>query len=150
MDKTFKIGDRIIGNAQASAEYRITTTGWTGEVLGHNRNKIYVQEKRQDSHGFWVEPKYFDLYRGTSKKEEQPTNTPEPTNTLDNQTPEIRKVIFNNPATVVIWNDDTKTVVKCQEGDTFDKEKGLALCIAKKALGNTSRFNNTFKKWTNQ
>lgn len=59
----------------------------------------------------------------------------------------INKVIFNNPATIVLWNDGTKTVVKCQEGDTYDKEKGLALCIAKKALGNKSNFNNEFKRW---
>jgi len=59
----------------------------------------------------------------------------------------IKKVIFNDPATIVFWNDGTKTVVKCQEGDTYDKEKGLALCIAKKALGNKGNFNNEFKKW---
>lgn len=59
----------------------------------------------------------------------------------------IKKVIFNDPATIVLWNDGTKTVVKCQEGDTYDKEKGLALCIAKKALGNKSNFNNEFKRW---
>ncbi len=59
----------------------------------------------------------------------------------------IKKVIFNNPATIVLWKDGTKTVVKCQEGDTYDKEKGLALCIAKKALGNKGNFNNEFKRW---
>ena len=59
----------------------------------------------------------------------------------------IKKVIFNDPATIVLWNDGTKTVVKCQEGDTYDKEKGLALCIAKKALGNKGNFNNEFKRW---
>lgn len=59
----------------------------------------------------------------------------------------IEKVIFNAPATVVIWGDKTKTVVKCQEGDTYDREKGLALCIAKKFLGNKSNFNEVFKKW---
>lgn len=62
---------------------------------------------------------------------------------------EIEKVVFNDPATIVIWKDKTKTVVKCQEGDAFDPEKGLAMAIAKKALGNKSNFNNTIKKWTN-
>ena len=61
---------------------------------------------------------------------------------------EIEKVVFNDPATIVIWKDKTKTVVKCQEGDEFDPEKGLAMAIAKKALGNKSNFNNTIKKWT--
>lgn len=48
----------------------------------------------------------------------------------------IKKVIFNAPATIVLWNDGTKTVVKCSENDTFDPEKGLAFCFLKKLLGN--------------
>lgn len=61
--------------------------------------------------------------------------------------PEITKVVFNNPATIVLWTDGTKTVVKCQGDDVYSKETGLALCIAKKALGNKSNFNEVFKKW---
>lgn len=57
------------------------------------------------------------------------------------------KVIFNNPATIIIWDDGTKTIVKKQKGDRYDKEKGLALCYMKKALGNTSRqLNNALRK----
>lgn len=59
----------------------------------------------------------------------------------------IKNVIFNDPATVVMWEDGTKTVVKCQPGDTYSKETGLALCIAKKYLGNKGNFNEVFKKW---
>lgn len=58
----------------------------------------------------------------------------------------IKKVIFNNPATIVYWEDGTKTVVKCGKDDTFDAEKGLALCFMKKALGNKGNFNNTIKE----
>ena len=60
---------------------------------------------------------------------------------------QIVRVIFNNPATIVIWADGTKTVVKCQEGDVYSKETGLALCFAKKALGNTGNFNDVFHNW---
>jgi uncharacterized Fe-S cluster protein YjdI len=59
----------------------------------------------------------------------------------------IKKVIFNDPATIVCWFDGTKTVVKCQNGEKFDKEKGLALCFMKKVKGNKSNFNNVFKEW---
>ena len=59
----------------------------------------------------------------------------------------IKKVIFNYPATIVLWMDGTKTVVKCQDGEVYDKEKGLAMCIAKKALGNKGNYNNLFKKY---
>lgn len=60
---------------------------------------------------------------------------------------EIENVIFNDPATIVIWTDGTKTVVKCQPGDTYSKETGLALCIAKKFFDNKGNFNEVFKKW---
>lgn len=61
--------------------------------------------------------------------------------------PLIKNVYFNPPATVVLWNDGTKTVVKCQDGDTYSKETGLALCIAKKVMGNKGNYNDIFRKW---
>lgn len=63
--------------------------------------------------------------------------------------PEIERVVFNDPATIVFWSDGTKTVVKCQKekGDTYSKESGLAIAIAKKAYGNKGNFNDIFTKW---
>lgn len=58
----------------------------------------------------------------------------------------IKKVIFNNPATIVFWSDGSKTVVKAHLDD-YDPEKGLAMAIAKKALGNEGNYYNVFKKW---
>ena len=60
--------------------------------------------------------------------------------------PAIQKVIFNDPATIVIWADGTKTVVKC-DCELYDPEKGLAMAISKKALGNNGNYYETFKKW---
>lgn len=61
--------------------------------------------------------------------------------------PNVKNVYFNKPVTVVLWDDGTKTVVRCQDSDTYSKETGLALCMAKKALGNTGKFNDIFHKW---
>ena len=61
----------------------------------------------------------------------------------------VKKVIFNKPATIVYWGDGTKTVVKCQDGDTYSPEVGIAMCYMKKARGNKSNFNNVFKKFIN-
>lgn len=61
--------------------------------------------------------------------------------------PEIKNAYFNDPVTVVMWEDGTKTMVRCQNGDAYSPETGLALCIAKKSLGNMPNFNNVFKKW---
>ena len=71
------------------------------------------------------------------------TLIPKPTNYL----PEIKNVKFNGPATIVFWADGTKTVVKCQNGDNYSEEVGLAMCIIKKVFGNTSKYNDIFKKW---
>lgn len=59
---------------------------------------------------------------------------------------EIERVIFNPPATIVIWKDGTKTVVKCN-GEKFDQEKGLAMAISKRALEVGNRYHKTFKKF---
>lgn len=61
--------------------------------------------------------------------------------------PQIKNVIINGPATIVYWADGSKTVVKCQEGDIFDAEKGLAMAITKKALGNKGKYCDELKKW---
>lgn len=60
--------------------------------------------------------------------------------------PKIKNVKFNPPATIVFWTDNTKTVVKC-EGEDYDPEKGLAMCICKKMLGNKGNYYEVFKKW---
>ena len=70
---------------------------------------------------------------------------PNATNTT--KLPEIKNVIFNEPATIILWDDGTKTVVKCQEGEGYDPEKGLAMAISKKALGNKGNYCEVFKKW---
>jgi len=58
----------------------------------------------------------------------------------------IVKVIYNDPATIVFWKDGSKTVVKACEDDEYDPEKGLAMAISKKALGNKGNYYETFKK----
>lgn len=57
-----------------------------------------------------------------------------------------KKVIFNDPATIVFWCDGSKTVVKAKD-EMFDPEKGLAMAYAKKASGNKGSYYNEFKKW---
>lgn len=60
----------------------------------------------------------------------------------------IKNVIFNPPATIVFWGDGTKTVVKCQEGEAFDPEKGITMAFFKKMHGNKGSYFNEIKKWT--
>lgn len=80
----------------------------------------------------------------------------------------IKNVIFQNPATIVYWADGTKTVVNCMDNveakekikdgkkiivnkprkcDSYSKEVGLAMAIAKKWAGNQGNYNNIFRKF---
>lgn len=62
--------------------------------------------------------------------------------------PSIAKVIYNPPATIILWSDKTKTVVKCCENDIYDPEKGFAMAVIKKLCGNDSAlFHKLFKTW---
>lgn len=56
------------------------------------------------------------------------------------------KVVFNGPATIVLWKDGTKTVVK-NHGEIYDKEKALMAASLKKLLGNYTGFEKPFRKW---
>lgn len=59
----------------------------------------------------------------------------------------IDKVIFDDPATVILWKDGTKTVVHAQDGEPYDKEKGFAMAVCKKVFGNERDYYHVFKRW---
>ena len=59
----------------------------------------------------------------------------------------IKKVIFNPPATIVIFKDDTKTVVKSHNED-FDPEKGVLMALARHIWDSRADFNRFMEKWT--
>lgn len=59
-----------------------------------------------------------------------------------------RKVIFSGPKTIVIWEDGTKTIVGCAEGQEYDEYAGFCAALAKKIFGTTAkakRMMNTHK-----
>lgn len=50
----------------------------------------------------------------------------------------VKRVIYNDPATIVFWNDNTKTVVKCIPGEEFDPYYGFCAAVCKKIFGNSN------------
>ena len=54
----------------------------------------------------------------------------------------IKRVIFSDPATIVFWEDGTKTVVKAHN-EEFDPEKGLAMAVCKRVYGD--KYHRIFK-----
>ena len=70
-------------------------------------------------------------------------------NAPNTKIPNIKTVHFSGPVTVVIWEDKTKTIVRCNN-ENVDYEKGLAMAIAKKMFGTNksgSNYYDIFKKW---
>lgn len=61
---------------------------------------------------------------------------------------DIKKVFINKTkkSTTIIWNDGTKTTVKCQDGDIFDEEKGIMACYMKRFFENRGYYNEIIKK----
>lgn len=46
----------------------------------------------------------------------------------------IKRVIFSNPMTIIIWEDGKKTYARTTEDDEYDPFRGFLLCYAKKKL----------------
>ena len=69
----------------------------------------------------------------------------------------INRVIFNGPATVIIWKNGDKTVVKCHDGDTYDRKIGFMYACTKRICelggfgkpfkGNTKPFDSWMNAW---
>lgn len=59
----------------------------------------------------------------------------------------IKKVLYNNPVTVVWWSDGTITRNRCPENVTYNPDTGLLFCIAKRLLGNNN-VAEIFNAWS--
>ena len=71
-----------------------------------------------------------------------------PTNALENKYPKPKKVYYDNAAgvTVVLWDDNTKTIVRAAEGDTHDAYLGYCTALAKKIHGTNSALKRDLEK----
>ena len=66
-----------------------------------------------------------------------------------NQIPEIKDVQFyNQRATVMTFADGTKTRAICDKEDQFNESAGIAICIAKRAMGSAQFHNELVKHLT--
>lgn len=62
----------------------------------------------------------------------------------------IKQVIFNDPATIVFFQDGDKVVVKAGKGDEFHPEFGLAMACVKKMFGSYTAYREFLKQWEPQ
>lgn len=63
--------------------------------------------------------------------------------------PDIKEYNYNveTGETYIQWSDMTETWVRAEENMPKDQNYGFMACVAKKAMGNTSRINNLYDKW---
>lgn len=117
MKKEFNVGDRVIGKGCWCG---FGLHGKTGTIIekgewaclvefdenvgGHNGTNAKVKGK--DGHCWWVLCEDLELIKNPDK------------------------LIFKGKETILI-KDGKEYVSKCADGDTYDKEKGLLLCLAK-------------------
>lgn len=59
---------------------------------------------------------------------------------------EPKRIIKNGIATIVFWNDGTKTIVKCAADDEPDDYMAFCAAYCKKIFGSNSRLKRTIKK----
>lgn len=53
--------------------------------------------------------------------------------------PSVLDVLFNGPATIVKFGDDTKTITKCHKGDKFNGTFGILACAIRKLTRNRGK-----------
>ena len=136
----------MLARNNGSAQLKYSTENTIGTV------NVKVDEITRDglTHITRIHCTVDDPMLAAIKPEKEPSyyNTSVWTQTHPNRVPNINRVIFRHPATIVFWADDTKTVVKVQNNEPFDPEKGLAMAIAKKVYGNKGSYFDNISRHT--
>lgn len=143
--KKLKVGDKICTSANMTTpmeifafDYGHLRIGLTYRISGEGYEKVSR---------CWVDPltiinpdvrskvSYADYYRGRFTRRHIPTP---------------KKIIVNvdSKVTVVMWDDNTKTIVKCSEEDQYDGYAAYCAAFAKKCYGTNSQLKKTIENHT--
>ena len=121
--------------------------------MNFNNTKLFVDDKVYKANNIELTENYSEFPKITVSAYLSPSNrTTATTYGCTCRTPKfptIENVIFNPPATIVFWSDKTKTIVKADyDYESYDPEKGIAMAIAKKLMGdNKGKYYDIFKHW---
>ncbi len=63
---------------------------------------------------------------------------------------DIERVIFNPPATIVIFKDGRKTIAKTMEEDEFQPEMGFAMAMMKEIFGTRGEYKRWIQQWVKE
>lgn len=93
-----------------SLEYNNGLVGKIGTVKGRSKNKIKVQFDN------CINP--YDKYGFFEFAEDSLAVIPDTKNIERFAFTGIKQIIYSGPKTIILWADDTKTIVTCGAGDT--------------------------------
>ena len=163
MKINFKVGDRVKINPKKSYnQYTEHALGKTyvihdirGALIGYQKVALLKEEEGDISGGFVESLEALELVEpnaGICEKEElrkeilskmATINVAETTNFYSLN---VSKIIFNPPATIVFWEDGTKTVVKCAAEDEFNEYYGFLVALGKKVYESNSQIKKLIDK----
>lgn len=155
MKTNFKVGDRVKINPKKScnqySEHALDKAYVIHDILRYQKAALLKEEEGDISGGFIESLEALELVEpdtGICEKEElrkeilSKMATIKVAETKNFYSLNVSKIIFNPPATIVFWEDGTKTVVKCAAEDEFSEYYGFLAALGKKVYEN----NNQIKK----
>lgn len=63
---------------------------------------------------------------------------------------QIKRVKYDNPWTIVFWDDGTVTKSKCHENDMWSESAGFNACVAKRYFQTTGAYNKVMKTYCHE
>lgn len=142
-----KVGDKICTSINMTTPMEISAFDYANLRVGLT-NHISLEGYEKVSR-LWVDPltiidlpvrkvSYADYY-AEKRKQKKIGYIPTP-----------KKIIVNEDSkvTVVMWDDNTKTIVKCSEADQYDPYAAYCAAFAKKCYGTNSHLKKTIENHT--
>ena len=140
-----KVGDKICTSINMTTPMEISAFDYARLRVGLT-NRISLEGYEKVSR-FWIDPltitdpvlnnkvSYTNYYHGGFTQRYIPTP---------------KKIIVNEDSkvTVVMWDDNTKTIVKCSEADQYDPYAAYCAAFAKKCYGTNSQLKKTIENLT--
>lgn len=143
-----KVGDKICTSSNLTTPMEIFAFDYLHLRVGL-KHRISFEGYEKFSR-LWIDPltitdpdvrikvSYADYY-ATKREQKKAGRIPTP-----------KKIIVNEDSkvTVVMWDDGTKTIVKCSEADQYDSYAAYCAAFAKKCYGTNSQLKKTIENLT--